>query len=161
MMLADEYSGGNLGEVVYVDRYGALGMERPNLLRVCDGYCEGVGYYPVKAHEPTAEYYEKHPHMMGVYPSLAPHRGLTLEEAFEVQRIQADQGIQDDGWYFVACADCGGAGKCSWARTIRRVPGHLVSTVRFVRFAFAHRHPDFSWWQNAKLVFKIVLERPI
>lgn len=70
---------------VRMDRYSALGMERPDPGTVCRGQCEGTGIVPV------AE---------------------TSEEPFHSLWLAAEEKRpSDDGWHLVTCPTCNGAGK--------------------------------------------------
>lgn len=64
-----------------MDRYEALGMALPDPETMCDGQCEGVGYYPEND----------------------PNEALW-------QEAEANEHAED-GWHFVVCPICRGSGK--------------------------------------------------
>lgn len=70
-------------ELVFTDRYGALGLPQPDPATMCQGDCEGTGYVPIKRDDPSP-----------VYQAL-------WDEA------EAKEAT-DDGWHFVCCPDCNG-----------------------------------------------------
>ena len=68
------------------DRYTALGIPYPDPALVCDGHCEGTGWFPIHREETDPEL-------------------LALWQAAEEARPAAD------GWHFVQCPKCAGTGK--------------------------------------------------
>lgn len=73
-------------KVKVIDRYSALGIERPNPKTVCMGPCEGTGIVPVQADHANP-----------------PFRQLWQEAE--------DKEPSEDGWHFVTCNACEGSGK--------------------------------------------------
>jgi hypothetical protein len=87
-------------EVEYTDRYEALGIKKPDPARMCKGSCEGTGFFPV--FNPECQ------NKGNCYPAdttpLEPAI-LALWQAAEAENQS------DDGWHFVECPDCKGAGE--------------------------------------------------
>jgi len=72
-------------DIVFTNRYEALGIPLPDPATMCPGNCEGIGLVPTKLSDEE------------------PWRSLWLEaEAKEPT---------DDGWHFVECPTCKGTGK--------------------------------------------------
>lgn len=86
----------------FTDRYGG---NYPDPATVCAGDCEGMGVYPV--YDPEHERFKPR----ALSDLVHPVDGLTPHEVAEVERIKAEQGVSEDGCYFVRCPDCGGTGK--------------------------------------------------
>ena len=74
--------------VNYTDRYEALGIPRPDPASVCGGLCEGTGYVPLQKSGAEEEPWK------------------TLWEAAEALQPSGN------GWHFVTCPECKGAGVC-------------------------------------------------
>ena len=82
----------------FTDRYDALGILRPEPEDICQGHCEGVGWFPIKWESADAEL-------------------RLLWVAAEIRRPQ------DDGWHFVRCPECEGTGLNQEARKKRKKKG--------------------------------------
>jgi hypothetical protein len=76
--------------IEWTDRYGG---NYPNPATMCNGDCDGMGCYPHSINDPSS----------------------TDHERAEIARIQADLGVEHDGWYFVRCPTCNGTGKMGGA----------------------------------------------
>jgi hypothetical protein len=75
-----------MSEIVFTDRYQALGIPYPNPETMCMGQCEGTGWVPV-------------------------HRN-DMEEPYHTLWLEAEQkSPSDDDYHFVECPDCNGMGK--------------------------------------------------
>ncbi len=74
-----------MNELLFVDRYTALGIPYPDPKTVCKGQCEGTGFVPIRA--PTEE----------------PWLSLWLKA--QMDRPSAN------GYQFVRCPNCEGTGK--------------------------------------------------
>lgn len=72
-----------MSNFTFTDRYQALGIPYPNPKTICEGQCEGVGFYPTKD-QTEPEWIESH---------------------------AQDHEEPCDGWHFVKCRDCNGTGK--------------------------------------------------
>lgn len=69
-------------DVVFHDRYSATGTPRPDPKTVCQGHCEGMGFYPTQCR---------------------------CKGALEGHRHEEDDEFQDGTWFcWVNCVDCGG-----------------------------------------------------
>lgn len=88
------------GSMIIVDRYSALGIERPDPETMCKGSCEGTGYVPIYNIEMCGEN-DCHP------ADSKPLIGIDLE----LWNNAEQENPTDDGWHFVKCPDCKGAGK--------------------------------------------------
>ena len=74
-----------MAEIVFVDRYTALGIPYPEPETVCQGQCEGTGFAPVQ---------------------------LSNEEPWRSLWLAAEKlKPTDDSFHFVKCPDCNGTGK--------------------------------------------------
>jgi hypothetical protein len=85
-------------QIVFTDRYDALGMAPPDTTTMCDGQCDGTGFVPISAddrEEPWATLWK---------------------EAEEEEH-------SEDGWQFVTCPDCTGSGK----RVAQTVDGYAAT----------------------------------
>lgn len=72
-------------ELIFSDRYDALGIKPPKPGECCPGLCEGTGYVPIKSDESRPRF-------------------RRLWEIAEAKEHAAD------GWHFVVCPDCNGKG---------------------------------------------------
>lgn len=135
----------------YTDRYQATGRPYPKALTVCPGQCEGMGCYPHRAHEPLPSYYEKYPHM--VSSVRATYEDETEHERREVARIQEEEGVAEDGYYFVTCADCRGRGTIPLWRGIWRLPRSIWRALSFVKFAMSVKPRDTGWAEHTRIAF--------
>lgn len=75
-----------MAQLVFTDRYDALGIDCPDPKTMCKGQCEGTGWVPVKQDDEEE-----------------PWKSLWLEAE--------EESPTDDGWHFVLCPDCSGSGK--------------------------------------------------
>jgi hypothetical protein len=111
----------NDGDIEFVDRYSATGTPYPHLLTACFE-CEGMGCYPVK--DPRIEYGPG---------ELIPVEGkYTRWELHQIDLQIAENGPEEDGWYFIKCPVCLGTCKVSRWRSLLRFPGWVVKGLRFV-----------------------------
>lgn len=67
----------------FTDRYKALGISYPDPETMCEGQCEGTGWYPEDNQE---------------NPLWQEAHNKSNEE-------------KCDGWHFIKCPDCNGTGK--------------------------------------------------
>jgi len=81
--------------LVWTDRYLALGIPYPDPETMCQGYCEGVGRYPVRVTVETSP--------EDLRDWLAAHE--------DTCRNPRGGYFACDGWHFIVCRDCGGTGK--------------------------------------------------
>lgn len=79
----------------YTDRYQALGISYPDPQTMCEGNCEGTGWYPQRLDDSTITEYEK-------AEWTAAHRAPEAHE---------NGSKECDGWHFIKCEDCNGTGK--------------------------------------------------
>jgi len=85
-------------KMVFVDRYDALGIPKPDLQTMCEGQCEGTGWIPVVYGEQQGEC------------QAVPEED---EHLIELWKKAEKESPSDDGWHFVKCPDCNGTGKKS------------------------------------------------
>ena len=124
--------------VTFDDRYGGKVI---SWLRACLCGCEATGYVP---HKPAwavrgPKGWRPDPDKLrAVYGPIAKGEPATKAEMHydsEWLRLETINKAHD-GYHFVPCYFCGGSGRCTWIRTIGRIPRWIVKGVRF-------------WWQNA------------
>ena len=86
--------------IQFVDRYDALGMDKPDPDTMCNGQCEGTGYIPI--------FNPECPNKGNCYPTDT----TPLEPAILVLwRAAEAENPTDDGYHFIKCPDCNGTGK--------------------------------------------------
>lgn len=78
---------------IFVDRYSALGIPRPDPKTVCHGRCEGTGFVPISL-ETT-----KDPVFLALWADV--HARAHSDPRY----------AKCDGWHFVKCPACAGTGK--------------------------------------------------
>ena len=116
-----------MDQFVFVDRYSATGKPYPNPDTVCLGKCEGMGCYPVQRRRPSDDAYvievdvfdqglwdvehDLHCNLWGVIADLWNNREWWYWKSIgrDIWRLLRGKGYCD-GWHFVKCADCQGAG---------------------------------------------------
>lgn len=84
----------------YTDRYQALGIPYPDLATMCRGQCEGTGVVPVYMSKGDSR----------------PDNGCREQDETDPEMIRRWEMMEteeaaDDGWHFVVCPRCEGAGK--------------------------------------------------
>lgn len=100
-------------EIVFATRYDALGMDRPDPETVCEGLCEGVGFFPVK--EDDSMYHDRwlveHKKAHSIKACTVEFLRLAIRLKFK-RAVKAFKETREcDGWHFIKCPDCGGTGK--------------------------------------------------
>ena len=125
-------------EYEFVDRYSALGISRPDPATICQGQCEGIGYYPQFLDGPWVS--PNSPKLESITipvveledlsaaldnPNKIP-KDNTATIVFdcpspteeEIKRWHEAHNVPDahrndrcDGWHFIKCPDCEGTGK--------------------------------------------------
>ena len=105
-------------EIVFTDRYQAMGIPYPDPATMCDGECEGTGFVP----------HQDNPEEGGIFQGLWEQehaRAHTLRGRLHAMRVcnflplhrrLAILWERCDGWHFVRCPDCNGTGKRSAGR---------------------------------------------
>jgi 2'-5' RNA ligase/uncharacterized protein (DUF427 family) len=86
-------------DLVFMDRYQALGIPYPDPKTCCKGQCEGTGFIPVKFTEPG--------------PGQT-YIVYSEEDEAELRPLwDAAEALEhaEDGWHFVKCPACAGTGK--------------------------------------------------
>ncbi|WP_329217230.1 hypothetical protein [Streptomyces microflavus] len=112
--------------VQFTDRYEALGIQRPSLLTICRGQCEGVGFAPVFIDTPAAA------ERRG--PDGVRSQDEADPELVALWREAEAASPSDDGWHFVTCPQCKGTGKRQGRfPKLRNLPNDLYSRWRFFR----------------------------
>jgi hypothetical protein len=95
-------------EIIFTDRYQALGIPYPNPKTVCKGDCEGMGIVPVRSNDTDPAYRNlwkeahKNAHSIKQIVRIA-------WKYKDVTRLW--KGFACDGWHFVKCPKCNGTGK--------------------------------------------------
>jgi hypothetical protein len=93
-------------EIVFTDRYQALGIPYPEPGTVCEGQCEGTGFVPVRRDndDPTLRALWQAAH--------AEHRGADAILVAIRERLPNFPLHREgcDGTHFVRCPDCDGTG---------------------------------------------------
>lgn len=103
-------------------RYETLGMPLPDPCTVCQGQCEGTGWFPL---HPNSDCFKNNPRLRYLWHQAhkVAHTRLAGWDSFLFflkQRefriawnVLLDQKNWDkcDGWHFIRCPDCGGTGK--------------------------------------------------
>ena len=84
------------------DRYDALGMAHPDPLAMCEGHCEGSGWFPV--YDPRGDTQAKHRKRVGTMEGETDPSLIELWEKAELRLPSFD------GWHFVRCPECKGTG---------------------------------------------------
>lgn len=87
-------------EIEITDRYQALGIPRPNPETMCQGDCEGTGWYPV---------YDQRGDTREGGSNVYPRNDNTEAETAAWDAAEAEHPA-DDGWHFIKCPDCNGTG---------------------------------------------------
>ena len=72
--------------IIFTDRYDALGIPYPDPKTMCKGHCEGTGWVPVQVNDEDERF-----------------RKLWAEAEAKKK--------SDDGYHFVKCPNCNGTGK--------------------------------------------------
>lgn len=122
--------------VTFDDRYGGKII---SWLRACLRGCEATGRVP---HKPT--WAVRGPHgrwrpdpraLAAAYGPIAAGEPATKADMDHDQKWIELEKIHPagDGTHFVECYFCNGTGRCSWIRTIARIPRWIVKGVRFWR----------------------------
>lgn len=148
-------------DLQFTDRYEALGIERPSLLTVCRGHCEGVGVVPVFIDSPTAAAERKKQGRTIYQPDDA-----TDPELVALWRAAEAQAPAADGWHFVTCPQCKGTGKRQGRfPRLRNLPNDLYSRWRFFRSCILNMdcrvEPQARWsrLKHLKLALPLLFKR--
>jgi hypothetical protein len=91
-------------EIVFADRYQALGIPYPKKDTMCLGQCDGTGWVPVK-HD------EENPIFKALWEE-AHAKAHTITQRIKIAVKHKDAPWlwhRCDGWHFVKCPDCNGA----------------------------------------------------
>lgn len=112
-------------QIEIVDRYSALGIERPNIDTMCGGQCEGTGYVPhykgdSELQMERQEGDDELDKLWDIAHAL-PHREMEVVESCEYHKMKEhrEEGRMDckdcvlkcDGWHLLKCPTCNGTGK--------------------------------------------------
>lgn len=93
-----------MSSTFFIDRYEALGIPYPEPETMCKGECEGAGVYPTK--RPRIA-------LAALRYDDVQLTALEQEEARRWDEAHAKSKHEDgpcDGWHFIKCPDCEGAG---------------------------------------------------
>lgn len=93
----------------FTDRYKALGIPYPDPKTICEGHCEGTGVIPIFGKIQTNA---------KVYPEIETDPILLA-----LWQEMEDANPSTDGWHFVTCPDCGGTGKQSGIKQLKKATG--------------------------------------
>ena len=112
----------SLIDMELTSRYGAAGP--PSWPRSCHGECEGMGWYPIERTERNISEYQ-------------------VREWNKAHMVCECYQRECDGWHFIKCEDCRGAGRVSRLRAFLRIP------YWFVRGCF---HIAQTWSRQGDIV---------
>lgn len=95
-------------QIVFTDRYQALGIAYPDPATMCKGQCEGTGWYPL-FDGCSLSPYETCKRAMTHFAEPAQNSEHDTRLWREAHAKEGEHSC--DGWHFVKCPDCDGTGK--------------------------------------------------